>query len=589
MALDDLGLTIDFPTLLVSAYWVEAHCIVPDGFKRGQPFDLVSWQAEALLNFYRLKPTAHVGQLGPAFFYRRAQIVLPQKAGKAPYSAAHICLEGVGPALFAGWAKGGELYDCRDHGCGCGFVYEYQPGEAMGQRWPTPLIQITATSEDQTANIYTALRPMIDEGPLSPLIPKTGEDFIRLPNNGRIDPVTSAGRSRLGQRVTFCPWDESGLYLKSNKMAGFSEAVWDTQKRGLAGMGGRGEESTNGWDPTQNSAAQMTEASAKRAGDIYRLHPQAPKGLSYTNKADRRKIHKLVYAGCSWVDLDSIEGEAADLIATDPGQAERFFGNRCVAGEGIAFNIDVFESLAAPRKVPEHATIVIGVDGARYDDALAVMACEVKTGYLWPLGIWERPEDASDEYEHPRHEVDGAVREAFDRFNVWRAYCDPQYIEHLVEGWANSFGDKRVLPWLTSRPRQIAWAVRSLEEDIAASGKALALGTSQTLTHSGDPTLVKHFANARKSTLTILDDRERPMHTLSKESTHSPLKIDAAMASVLAWEARGDCIKAGAYIGDDIVPEAPEKRQEWTPGMALPASVLIGGGNQEIGPMGSMS
>jgi hypothetical protein len=34
------------------------------------------------------------------------------------------------------------------------------------------------------------------------------------------------------------------------------------------------------------------------------------------------------------VNLDSIEGEASELAATDPAQAERFFGNRIVAGGG---------------------------------------------------------------------------------------------------------------------------------------------------------------------------------------------------------------------------------------------------------------
>src|SRR5436190_12092792 len=97
---------VDFPTLLVAAEWVEAHCIVPDGFDKGEPFELVDWQAWALLNFYRVRPDARVGQLAPAFHYRRAQVVLPQKAGKAPYTAAHICVEAVGPALFAGWAEG---------------------------------------------------------------------------------------------------------------------------------------------------------------------------------------------------------------------------------------------------------------------------------------------------------------------------------------------------------------------------------------------------------------------------------------------------------------------------------------------------
>jgi hypothetical protein len=584
VALDDLDLDIDFPTLLVSAYWIEAHCIVPDGFRRGDPFDLVGWQAEALLNHYRVRPKARLGQLAPAFFYRRSQIVLPQKAGKAPDSAARICLEGVGPALFAGWAKGGEMYDCRDHGCGCEFQYEYQPGEAMGRPWPTPLIQITATSEDQTANIYTALRPMIDDGPLSVLIPKTGEDFIRLPNNGRIDPVTSNARSRLGQRVTFPLWDESGLYLVSNKM----REVAETQRRGAAGMGGRGVETTNAWDPTQESVAQRTAAAAERQGDIYRYHPLAPKGLSYTNKADRRKIHKHVYKGCSWIDLDAIEGEAAELVAVDPGQGERFFGNRPVAGEGVAFDIDVVKSLKAPRQVPQHATIVIGADGARYYDALAIVACEVKTGYMWSLGIWERPKDADDEYEHPRHEVDGAVRDAFERYNVWRLYSDEQQIEHLMQGWANDYGAKRVLPWLTNRPKQIAWAVRNLEEAIASSKKALDKDEPLTLSHSGDETLMRHFANARKATLTILDDNERPMHTLSKESTHSTLCMDGAMAATLAWEARGDCIKVGGETMTDVDPEPESTSKVYGPGEAPPAE-WFNSPSRDYGPMGSLS
>jgi hypothetical protein len=589
VAWDDLDFSdtdVAFPSLHVALSWVEAHCIVPDGFRRGDWFDLVKWQAVVFLNHYRVKPDARPGQLSTAFEFRRSQVVLPQKAGKAPWSSAQICLEGVGPALFAGWARGGEMYDCRDHGCGCGWSYEYSPGEPMGQRWPTPLIQITATSEDQTANIYSALRPMIEEGPLSVLIPHTGEEFIRLPNNGRIDPVTSSGRSRLGQRVTFVPWDETGLYLKSNKMFGYSEAVYDAQRRGLGGMQGRGVETTNAWDPTQNSAAQATALASLKSSDIYRYHPMAPKGLSYTNKAERRKIHRHVYAGCTWIDLDAIEGEAGELVVKDPGQAERFYGNRPVAGQGVAFNLDALDTIAQPKKVPPRSVVVLGVDGARYHDALAVVACDVRSGYVWPVGIWERPEDADDEYEHPRHEIDGAVRDVFERHIVWRAYCDDQYIDHLIEGWANEFGHKRIVTWHTNRPRPIAWAVRNLEEAIVASAKEIARGEPPTLTHSGDPQLVEHFANARKRTLTVLDDLERPMHTLSKESDHSPLKIDGAMAAVLAWEARGDAIAAGAVSLEEFEIQKPAGPESWKPGSALDLSAHRR--TTPVGPMGSM-
>jgi hypothetical protein len=118
----------------------------------------------------------------------------------------------------------------------------------------------------------------------------------------------------------------------------------------LAGMGGVvGRRRTLG-TRRRTALRSAPRLAAEKQDDIYRYHPMAPKGLSYTNKADRRKIHKIVYDGCVWIDLDAIEGEAAELIAVDPGQGERFFGNRPVAGEGVAFDIDVINSLARPAR-----------------------------------------------------------------------------------------------------------------------------------------------------------------------------------------------------------------------------------------------
>ena len=36
---------VDFPTLFVAVEWIEAHCVIPDGFRRGEPFILSGWQA----------------------------------------------------------------------------------------------------------------------------------------------------------------------------------------------------------------------------------------------------------------------------------------------------------------------------------------------------------------------------------------------------------------------------------------------------------------------------------------------------------------------------------------------------------------
>lgn len=319
---------VDFPTLgFLVADWVEAHCIVPDGFRKFARWRMYDWQLWCTANFYRVKRDARRGQLATAFHNRRAQIVAPQKAGKGPWSATLVAAEAVGPVLFAGWARGGEIYACADHGCECGFEFVYEPGDPMGQPWATPLIQLLATSEDQVDNVFRPLQAMARHGALAELM-RVGEEFIRLPNDGRIDVVTSSATARLGQPITFALQDETGLYTKANKMV----RVAETQRRGVAGMGGRSLETTNAWDPSEESVAQRTAESARP--DIFRWHPLPPASLSYRNKEERRRIHRRVYAGSDHVDLDAIEAEVAELLERDPAQAERFFGNRIVHGQG---------------------------------------------------------------------------------------------------------------------------------------------------------------------------------------------------------------------------------------------------------------
>jgi len=521
---------VEWPALFVALDWVEHHCVIPDGGRQGERFEASDWQAWCLLNHYRVKPTATRGQLAPAFHYRRSQIVLPQKAGKAPFTSTQICLEGVGPALFAGWAGKNDEWRCSDHGCRCGWTYRYAKGEAMGRSWPTPLIQIAAFSDDQTGNIYDALRPMIQLGPLHRLIPKTGEEFIRLPGGGRIDTVTSSAQSRLGQRVTFVAQDETGIWTQTSGMV----KVAETQRRGLAGMGGRASETTNGWDPTEQSVAQRTAEAAVDLGDVFRYHPLAPADLVYKVKADREKIHAIVYGGCPWVDLDSIEGEAAELIRTDAPQAERFFGNRIVEGAGHAFNAERWAELADPDGGPaDGELIVVGVDGARFDDSIAVVATDVLTGWQWPPIIIERPKDAGADYEHDLEEVDRAMLDVFDRFDVWRAYIDPQHIGTLVDRWQGRWGQK-IVEWFTYRERPISHAVKNYT--IAQS-----VGDVH---HNGDPVLERHIAAAVRRPVSVRDDEGKPLHTLQKPKDRR--KIDGAMAGVLSWEARGDAIAAGA-------------------------------------------
>jgi len=533
--------------MLVAPEWIERHCVVPDGFRKGAPFELYDYQLRYFGAFYLVKASARWNPaapvLGPAFVYRRGMLIGPQKLGKGPHTAAHVCLEGVGPALFAGWAGNDDGYSCAAWGCGCGWEYAYQPGEPMGMPWPTPLIQITAFSEEQTDNIYDALRPMIDAGPLHDLIPKTGEEFIRLPGGGRIDTVTSSAQSRLGQRVTFVPQDEVGIWTPYNKMT----KVADTQYRGLSGMGGRASLTSNAWDPAEQSVAQQQYTSA--ATDIYRQFDRPPRHLSYANKRERRKIHQFVYPRDTWrvngghVDLNAIEAEAADLAQRDLPQAERFYGNILARSNAAAVDPQRWVELVdATRVVEDGARVGAGFDGSITQDATALIACTADghlfvPTYLWEGeerdAVWLRPERPPAGWRIPRLEVEAAKSALFARYDVGRWFGDPPKWQTEQERWAQEHGEEIVLFLDTNQPKRMSAACDRFSTALGKVGDV-----DRAMTHDGNPILTAHvLAMVRKKAYVKIEDetdgRTRYVFTKGDDGR----KIDAGIGAVLALEA----------------------------------------------------
>lgn len=495
----------EFPTLAYEVNdWIVDHCVIPDGDYQGAPFELTDEMLRFLVHHYRVDPVS-----GRFFHGRGSQLVRPQKWGKGPFSSAIALAEAAGPVLFDGWDA---------------------DGEPVGRPWATPWVQITAVSEDQTDNVWRSLQPMVELGSLKADIPDTGVTRINLPGGGLIEPVTSSGRSRLGQRITCSIQDETHSWYERD--GGYKLA--DNQRRNLAGTGGRFMETTNAWDPTERSVAQRTN---ENPVGVYVDYPTPPAG-SVRNKRERRRVMRFVYGDSWWVPQDRVDQEVEALLEQgDAAQAERFFLNRAHAGESIAFDSERWAALADPTVVvADGSLVVLGVDGARYHDAIAVVATEVATGHQWPVGVWERPDNAGDDYEHPFDLIDGAVSETFTRFDVWRAYIDPQYIEWKVDEWQGRWGDRVVVEWRTNRPRQINSAVRNYRAAINAGD----------LTHDGDSVMARHVGNARRFQMPGRDEEGRPNQSIAKVSPSSRLKIDAAMAGVLSWEARGDAISAGA-------------------------------------------
>ena len=501
--------------------WIEQHCRVPGGVYEGDPLTFNGWQLFCSVNHHRIRPDAVVDprRLLAPFWYRRSVIVGPQKCGKSPWGAGEILCDAVGPSLFAGWAQGDEAYRCSDHGCGCGWEYAYEAGEAMGIPRRKSLIGLLAYAESQTQNVYEPLQTMIHSGPLDEFV-KVGEGFIRLPNRGKIVPLTSKAKSKLGQPLTGGIGDESGLYLPGGVLG-----TWQTMRRGIAAMQGRTVELTNPWDPMENSAAQ--QAFESRRKDIFRYYRKPPADLSYGNKRDRHKIHLYVYADSPWVDVTSaIDPEAAELVETDPTQAERFFGNRLVQGLGAFLTADLVENSRASVTVPDGTPVSVGFDGSRSGDWTA-LRCETREGHRFTptYGPDSRPTFWNpDEWggRIPRGEVKTAVAEIFTRYKVSRMYVDPRHWETQADEWEFEYTDDVVVQWPTNKISRMFPALVRYREDIAEGAT----------THDGDETAELHMLAARKVA------KPGDQFILAKPSENQ--KIDIAMADVLAHEAAAD-------------------------------------------------
>ncbi|GCD94373.1 hypothetical protein [Embleya hyalina] len=122
----------------------------------------------------------------------------PKVCDKLGLGARLALCEALGPARFAGWARGGETYTDP---WGLGFEHTCEPGEPMGAHVTTPYIWIMATEEARTGNVYDSVHHNLtdEDCPLS-RVPGVDPGLTRvyLPGRGGIPPSTAASASKGG-------------------------------------------------------------------------------------------------------------------------------------------------------------------------------------------------------------------------------------------------------------------------------------------------------------------------------------------------------------------------------------------------------
>ena len=480
---------------------------------------LTGEQQDRLIEYYRLDP------VNGRRLVRRAAIRRPKGSGKSPEAAYCGYAELVGPVVFDGWSGDGQPLARNHH---------------------DPWVQFAAVSEDQTDNVLVWLFDTLND-PDNDACSRRGVDLGRTRmylsgRPGRLEPVTAAAGSREGQRITFAALDQTESWFKANggvKLAGVLQ-------RNAAKMGGWSLELQNAPDLGDESVADRTAKASERkaAGVLFDTRePPGHDNIDMTDPAQLLPALRYAYGeSAAWVDLDRLVQEILDP-ATDPNDAKKYYLNVAAPSSDWAFDRPRFRSLGRPDAVPKRGSLIVaGFDGSRRDDATAVVACDVTTGAMWTVGCWERPDGADDEYEHPEGEIDAAVAQMFEDYQVWRMYCDPPWWETTIAKWSGELKgvDRKpaVLNWWTNRWRPIGNACQSFATAIR-SGEL----THHVDGNDQDDVLTRHVCNAVRRPVNARDEQGRRLWTISKAAQGR--KIDAAMAAVLAWEARTDAIAAG--------------------------------------------
>lgn len=502
--------------------WIEAYLCHGPGDVSGEPMVLDDEFAAFILKAYRLDADGRRS-------YDRAFLSRPKGRAKSELAGAIVCCEALGPVRFDGWDAGGD---------------------PVGRPIRDPFIKCFATEEDQSGNTYDNVVVMLDHAASVAPDAFGGVDLGRnvqsssrvfLPAGGEIVPCTASAAAKDGGKETFVVFDETHLYVSSVLHRMHATVRRNLRKRKAAQpwsmetstMYAMGEESVA--EKTHQYAEQIAAGKAKNSRLLFD-HREAPPIKNWDDDVEVSAALRHVYGSAAWTDFDGILAEIRDP-QSDRADNERYWMNRPSKQGEAAFDVKRWRALAdATVVVPDGELIVLGFDGARRRDSTALVATHVESGHRWPVGVWERPEDAADDWSVDEVDVEAAFEEAFDRWDVWRAYCDPPYWEQSVARWQGRWGEKRVLEWWTNRDKAIAYAIAAFVAGMVAGD----------FTHDGDSTLARHVANCRKRHTRVRDGDGRFMWTIRKPHPDSPKKIDAAMAMVLADEARRDAVAAGA-------------------------------------------
>lgn len=523
---------VPYPTLGPQVCdFMEQNMVFGPGDLRGKPLVLDDERRALVYRIYEVYPKRHV--MAGRRRFKRVGLSLPKGLGKTEFAAliAACELHPEAPVRCTGFTK---------------------KGEPIGGPVTDPYIPMVAYTEEQTEELaYGALLFICQEGPDADLFDAGKEQITRIYGDGKAEAMASSPNSVDGARTTCQHFDETHRMVLQRLKDARQTMRNNLPKRVIADAWEL--ETTTTYAEGEGSCAQDTHEYAEsiaqgkiKDSTLFFFHREAP-ARDDEDLDDPAQIRAAIRTAsgpalAQWFDFEGQVDSIASLYAqpdTDKAYWERVWLNRRVSRSRQAFDPARWKTLARPDVViAEKEPIAVGFDGARWRDAAGFIATHIETGFQWPLSFWERPEDARPgEWEVTDDQVDGALAEHMDRYNIVLLFADPPRFEANVAKWSGTYGTHRVVEWYTNRPRQIGQAMRAY-----ATAQ-----TSGALTHNGDPTFARHIGNGRKANVKQFDDDGTPLWTIYKPKPDSSLYIDLGMAGCISWQARIAAMAKGGW------------------------------------------
>ena len=456
--------------------WIHAFCCHGPGDVQGMPLDYDDEIRDFIIECYRIDPTT--GRR----MYREAILSRPKGRAKSEIAGMVVVAEALGPVRFDGWDA---------------------DGQPVGRPVVSPLIKCLATEESQAGNTFENAafvagewgrdtHPEIYAG-TSGVRKYQSATAVYLPNGGEIRACSSGNASKDGGKETFIVPDETHLYVLRELKGMYGTVMRNLGKRKLADPWAL--QTTTAYRPGEMSIAEE-KLTAWRKGEldpsVYVDHREAKgridiRDTEHTLAQLRQVYGPAMHPTLGWMEPERVLKDMRDpTVCVDEATAARYFLNRAISTKDAWIATDVVTRQVKQETVGFGEAISLGFDGSLRDDATVLIGSRMSDGFLFPVGIWAKPNGPEGNWwEVPRSEVLAAIREAFARYSVVRMYADPHEWRTDIDALAEEFGDV-VIPWATSRDTQMGYALDRLHSDLVKG----------VTFHEADKAIEAHYGNA---------------------------------------------------------------------------------------------